>query len=212
MTLHARSRGTIVSTVLVGSVAAVLAALERWASFNRDGEWGAAEELKQFAVVLAMPALIAAVTGISVWSPFGEPERSMASSLARLRAAQVMAVLLPGSILALSALATWPQRSPEIDLTAVAVRNIIAMVGIALLVGRLVDARWSWLAPMTLALLPLASLPTRGEDPLWHRPWWAWCGQSQDSMWAWSVAIALAGAGAFTFLAAGPRDVPGDDA
>jgi hypothetical protein len=162
--------------------------------------------------VLAMPALIAAVTGISVWSPFGEPERTTGSSLPRLRAAQVAAVLIPGSILAMGVLATWPQRSPDIDLAAVAVRNITGMVGIALLAGRVIDARWSWLAPMTLALLPLASTLTRGETPLWHRPWWAWCGQSHDSIWAWSAAIALAGAGTAIFLRLGPRDISGDDA
>src|SRR5680860_1032858 len=79
--LHLLTRGVLGSTALVIGAGSLYGVLQGWASFDAAGGWGDAEVLKQFSIVQVFPALIAAVIGISAWSPFGESERTSARSL-----------------------------------------------------------------------------------------------------------------------------------
>lgn len=199
--LYARSRGVLVTFALVVGTCLGFVLLSDWAS---------ASLTRQVSVVHALTALAASIIGISAWSPFGEPERSVALPLARLRSIHVGAVLATAGTLTGLAVAGWPALHSEVSLAAIALRSLAGLTGLALLLGRLIDARLSWLGPFVCAVLAGWWLFVTGEDRLWSPPWWLWNGQAACDLQSWLVASGLVGTGAGGFLRLGPRDTPGD--
>lgn len=116
--------------------ASLYGVLQGWAAFDAEGGWGDTEILKQFGLMQAIPALIASVIGISAWSPFGEVERTAASSLPRLRLLHIGLLLALGIGVSWAWLQAWTSRSPGIELEFAALRNLLGMTGGALLIGR----------------------------------------------------------------------------
>lgn len=205
--LYGRSRGLLLS--LTGVVVA-------YSLFWWLRGWGERDELRQAGLVQAIPALIASVIGISVWSPFGEPERIGARSLPWLRAAHLAVLAVPALIFAVVLASAWTPLFPNVDLGHVAVRNIIGLTGVALLCGRVIDARLTWIGPlMWLAFSMIGTLLLPLDDgkgfALWDPPWWAWMARSDASGSSWVIAIGLGLAGAVLMCRFGPRDVVGED-
>lgn len=205
--LYGRSRGLLLSLAGVVGACALLWWMQAW------GERG---DVRQALLVQAIPALIASVIGMSVRSPFGEPERTSARSLPRIRSTHLAMLLLPAVITAAILVSAWTLLVPDVDLVYVVVRNIIGLTGVALLCGRVIDARLSWLCPlmwMAFALIGTMLISLNGGEgyPLWGPPWWAWTGRSDASGSAWAIAFALGVAGAGLMCRFGPRDAAGEE-
>jgi len=178
--------------------------------------WGERGELRQAVLVQAIPALIASVIGISVWSPFGEPERAAARSLPRIRAVHLAVFLVSALGLAALLVSHWKPLAPNVDLVNVVFRNIIGLSGVALVSGRVIDARLTWVGPLmwvAFALIGTLLIPLNGGEgvTLWDVPWWAWMAKSDVSRLAWMIASALGVAGAVVMCLCGPRDAVGED-
>lgn len=205
--LYGRSRGVLIS--FLGVVAAC--SLFWWL-----GKWGERDELRQAGLLQAIPALIASIIGMSVWSPFGEPERAGARSLPRIRAVHLAVLVVPALILAGLLVSLWKLLAPDVDLTNVVVRNVVGLIGVVLLCGRVIDAGLTWVGPLmwlAFTLIGTLLLPLNGgkEYELWRAPWWAWIAQSDASRSAWVIALALGVAGAAVCCRFGPRDAVGED-
>ncbi|MDQ3656644.1 MAG: hypothetical protein M3457_16410, partial [Chloroflexota bacterium] len=168
--LYALARGVLGSLALVIGVASLYGVLQGWTSTNAEGGWGDTEILKQFGLMQAVPALIASVIGISAWSPFGEVERTAASSLPRLRLLHIGLLLALGIGVSWAYLLAWTSRAPEIDPGLVALRNLLGMTGGALLVGRFLDARISWLVPLLLATVAVFRSMSVAIERVWEPP------------------------------------------
>lgn len=209
--LYLLARGVLGSLALVIGVASLFGVLQGWAAFNDEGGWGGGEVLKQFGLLQALPALIASVIGISAWSPFGEVERTAASSLPRLRFLHIGLLLLLGIGVSGGYLLAWTSRSPEIDPGVVALRNLLGMVGGALLVGRYLDARISWLPPLGMAVMAMFAAMNGASERIWNPADWLWNGQSQDAPVSWIVALALITVGSALFLRDGAKDASGEE-
>lgn len=209
--LYMAARGVLGSLALVIGVASLYGILQGWAATNADGGWGDAEILKQYGLLQATPALIASVIGISAWSPFGEVERTAAASLPRLRLVHIGLLLALGIGFSWAYLLTWTSRAPGIDLDLAALRNLLGMTGAALLVGRFLDARISWLLPLGLAVVAVFAAMNGTPQKIWSPPPWVWNGQAPDRLSSWAIALALFGGGAVLFLRDGAKDANGDE-
>jgi hypothetical protein len=205
--LYGRSRGLLVSLLSAIGVCALFWWLQAW---------GERSDIRQAVLVQAIPALIASIIGVSVWSPFGEPERTGARSLPRIRAVHLAVLVVPALIIAALLVAVWKPLSPDADLVVVVARNIIGLAGVALILGRMTDARLTWVGPLmwtAFALIGTMLIPLNGGEgfELWRAPWWAWIAQSDASRSAWVIASALGLVGATVMCRYGPRDVAGEE-
>jgi len=209
--LHLLTRGVLGSTALVIGAGSLYGVLQGLASFDATGGWGDFEVLKQFATVQVIPALVAAVIGISAWSPFGESERTAASSLARLRLLHIGLLLVLGIGVSAVFLAMWTSRAPEVDLPLVATRNGLGMTGAALLVGSWFDARISWLAPVTIAAIAVFTAMNGAPERIWSPAAWIWNGQASSAGSSWLIACGLFAVGFALFLRNGARDASGEE-
>jgi len=205
------ARGVLGSLALVIGVASLYGVLQGWASTNADGGWGNAEILNQFGMLQAIPALLASVIGISAWSPFGEVERTAASSLPRLRLLHIGLLLALGIGISWAYLLAWTSRASGIDLDLVAWRNLLGMTGGALLIGRYLDARISWLLPLCMAVVTMFVAMNGAPERIWTPPAWLWNGRAPDVLSSWVIALALFTVGAVLFLREGARDASGED-
>jgi len=209
--LYVLARGVLGSLALVIGVASLYGVLEDWASTSADGGWGNAEVLKQFGLMQAMPALIASVIGISAWSPFGEVERTAASSLLRLRLLHIGVLLVLGIGVSWAYLLAWTSRAPGIELDVVALRNLLGMSGGALLMGCYLDARISWLPPLGMAVVATVAAMNGAPERIWAPASWLWNGQSPDVQSSWLIALVLFVVGAVLFLRNGAKDASGEE-
>jgi hypothetical protein len=209
--LYLLARGMPVSLGLVIAAGSLYGVLRGWASSNEAGGFGQTEVVKQFAVVHVIPALMASVIGIGAWSPFGEPERAAASSMPRLRLLHLGVVLATVGVLTWVYLAAWTSRAPDVDLEWAAFRNLLGMTGAALLLGRVVDARLSWLAPLATAVVGVFTAMMASPGDVWSPAWWIWSGQPSDFGVSWVIAAALFVAGVALYLRDGARDTAGEE-
>lgn len=209
--LYVSARGMLGSVILVAALASLYGLLGGWAAAGATGGWGQGEVMKQFGLLQAVPALLAGVIGISAWSPFGEVERTAATSLARLRLAHIGVLLGLGIGVSWVWLADWTSRQPDVDPGPVAVRNLLGLVGCALLVGRFLDARLSWVLPLGVAVVTVFTAFNGAPDEVWTPPATIWNGQAQDSMTGWLIAVTFFAVGGALFLRDGAKDASGDE-
>lgn len=209
--LYVLARGVLGSLALVIGVASLCGVLQGWASTSADGGWGNAEVLKQFGLMQAIPALIASVIGISAWSPFGEVERTAAAPLPRLRLLHIGVLLTLGIGVSWAYLQAWTSRAPGIDLELVALRNLLGLSGGALLMGRFLNARISWLPPLGMAVVATFAAMNGAPERIWAPAAWLWNGQSPDVQSSWLIALVLFTVGAALFLRDGSKDASGEE-
>lgn len=205
--LYGRSRGIVLSVAGV----VIACSLLWWTQ-----AWGERGGLRQAGLVQAIPALTASVIGMSVWSPFGEPERTGARSLPLIRMVHLAVLVLPALIVSALLVSSWRQLSPDADLVNVVVRNIIGLTGVALLCGRVFDARLTWIGPLmwlafSLIGTMLFSLNGGKGFTLWDPPWWVWMARADASGSSWAIAIGLGLAGTGLMCWFGPRDAVGEE-
>lgn len=209
--LYLLARGVVGSLGLVIAAGSLYGILQRWASNDGYGGFGPTEVVKQFGVAQAIPALMACVIGIGAWSPFGEPERTAASSLPRLRLLHVGILLMAGGILTWGYLAAWTSRAPGVDLEWAALRNLLGMTGTALVLGRFVDARVSWLAPLAVGVVAVFTAMRASPEQVWSPAWWVWSGQPSVAGVSWLIAAVLVVAGVGLHLRDGARDAADEE-
>lgn len=206
LSLFVRARGMLMSVVLVLASCGLLEFLADWA------QKGA---IRQALMMQLVPVLVAALIGVSAWSPFGEYERTAARSLSAFRGAHIGSMLVVSVGLSVWLVWRWDDLAPKVDLEAVVARNIIGFAGVALVVGRLIDARLSWIAPLVMGILASSYVLSGGGNDLarmWGPDRWIWSGQSSDSMSAWTIALLL-GFGGFGWMCwSGPKDASGEEA
>ena len=199
--LYARSRGVLMGLVLIVATCLGFVLLQEWAS---------ASARHQASVLQAIPALAASVIGIGAWSPFGEPERIAAWPLARLRAGHLGVLLAVAIGVTGLALADWSSLVPDLGPGQVAIRNLVGLTGLALLLGRVIDARLSWIGPVSVTAVAVSWVLVAIPDRLWSPRWWVWTGQDHSDRTSWLLALLLAAAGLGVFLRHGPRHIPGE--
>jgi len=209
--LYVLARGAFRSMALVIGVASLYGVLNGWASTSADGGLGETEVLKQFGLMQALPAAIASVIGMSAWSPFGEVERTAGSSLPRLRLLHIGLLLVLGIGVSWALLLGWTSRLPGIDPGLVALRNLLGMTGSALLVGRYLDARVSWLLPLAMAMVAVFRSMSVAIERIWSPPAWFWNGQSPSANESWAIAMTIFVAGGALFLRDGAKDASGEE-
>lgn len=205
LALFLRARGMLMSAVLVLASCGLLALLEDWAGKTA---------IRQVLLMQLVPVLVAALIGVSAWSPFGEPERTAARSLPGLRGAHIGSLLVMSIGLSIWQVSRWENFAPKVDLEWVVARNIIGLTGVALVAGRLIDARLSWVAPLVMGVLASSYILSVGGndlDKMWDPAWWLWNGQSSDALLSWTIALAL-GIGGFGWMClSGPKDATGEE-
>lgn len=181
--------------------------------------WQQESVTAMWAIPLAVvvPVVPASVIGVSSWSPFGELERTTPASLPRLR---LLHLGLLGSIgLGSIALTTvwWKTMGIEANLLLVMTRNTLALVGIALLVGVVLDARLSWLAAVMIGLVAgvaIFNMSWSAQNPneLWTDTRWIWLAHDDSDVWAMAISLFVGSAGVVLGCVQGARDTPGDAA
>ncbi len=205
LALFLRARGMLMSTVLVLANCGLLGVLE---------EWGGRSAMRQALLLQLASVIVAALIGVSVWSPFGEPERTAARSLPLLRGLHIGSLLTVSVGLAMWLVSDWTNLAPKVDLEWVVARNIVGLTGLAFLVGRLIDARLSLIAPLVTGVLASSYIfRVRPEevDKLWHPAWWLWNGQSGADGMSWVIALVLGVGGVAWLCRSGPRDATGEE-
>lgn len=206
LALFVRARGMLMSAALVLASCGLLLFLEDWA-----GE----APIRQALLLQLVPVLVAALIGVSAWSPFGESERTAARSLPALRGVHIGSMLMGSVGLSVWLVSRWTDLAQGIDTEAVVARNIIGFAGVALAVGRLVDARLSWIAPLVLGILASSYILSVGGndlDRMWTPDVWLWSGRSDDALSSWIIALGV-GLGGFAWSCwSGPKDVAGEEA
>lgn len=203
--LFLRARGMLLTAVLVLASCGLLGYLD---------DWAAKGPMRQALVLQLVPVLVAALIGVSVWSPFGETERTAARSLPLLRGVHVGSLLVAGVGLSMWLVSRWANLAPKVDLEWVVARNIMGLTGLGFLAGRLIDARLSWIAPLVPGILALSYIfrvrPSE-LDKMWNPSWWLWNGQSSDDIVSWAIALILGVGGIGWLCLAGPRDATGEE-
>ncbi len=205
LALFLRARGMLLTAVLVMASCGLLGFLD---------DWAARGAMRQALVLQLVPVLVAALIGVSVSSPFGEPERTAACSLPMLRGVHVGSLLVAGAGLSMWLVSRWTNLAPKVDLEWVVARNIIGLTGIAFLAGRLIDARLSWIAPLVSGIVASSYIfRVRPEelDKLWNPDWWLWNGQSSNDATSWVIALVLGAGGIAWLCLTGPRDATGEE-
>lgn len=162
----------------------------------------------QTMALLGLTALLTCIILVSVWSPFGEPERTSPGGYRRMRALHLALTML----VAFTAGGVWvnslPNISESIDLPWVFVRNTFAYIGIALIAARRIDCRLAALIPLVLIAPSLAvaiALPLV-PIPGWNYPWWNIFGQDQHHIWANIICLLLGAVGIGSYIDRGVED------
>lgn len=206
--LRARGQRLASSLAAVVALSLLFGALRQWASYAAEGGWGEWEITKQFALVQVISALLAGVIGMSVWSPLGESERTAAFPHWKLRVIQVVFLTAFALAISLPLLAGWESRTAGLSLVAVLLRNLAALIGVALLLGSAFDARWCWVGPMGCVALVMAQRIFRmPPGVLWQGEWLA---APQDDVLSWVLSAIIVTGGMTVFLRYGPRDAEGE--
>jgi hypothetical protein len=131
--------------------------------------------------------------------------------LPRLRLAHIVLLLVLGIVVSWAWIATWTSRAPQIDLDLVAIRNLLGMTGAALLVGRFLDARFSWVIALGFAVIATFQALLGKPELIWTPAAWSWNGQSSGATSSWVIAFALFAIGFGWFLRDGSRDAAGEE-
>lgn len=184
------------------------------------GDWGqnhAPTTLRM--LVFLLPVATASVIGVSLWSPFGEPERAAGSWLPLGRYLHLMTLIALALLINRVAVETWAPDGDTGQWTAYLLRHTFALTGVALLTAAILDSRLSWIGPALIAMPGLVVGYVRVEQAmsegrevqffydssthLMLRP--------HDSLLAAGVAIGLFVAGVVTVVWHGERLAEPDD-
>lgn len=147
--------------------------------------------------LIVVPLLPATVIGASAYSPFGEAEETASRSLPGLRLGHVAGLLVLGAL----AIGVAGVGMPSHEVSWEMIRTLVGYAGLALLCGRLLGSRVSWLAPLAYATLALYLDPASR---------WAWPKQHPLDSASILVAVALVVVGLLAAMRSSARDYADD--
>lgn len=151
--LHLTSHKTIPTLVLLLCTAGVLRAAARWT----------ASGLFAAVIVLMLTAAAAALLGAATHNPLGELERAAAARLPVLR----LAHLTPLIAVACLAYGLAALTGSVTGGGAVLERNLIGLIGLALLTATVVGAQLSWITPLGYVIICASALDLH-EYSIWE--------------------------------------------
>ncbi|WP_329185754.1 hypothetical protein [Actinacidiphila glaucinigra] len=175
---------------------AVLFAVSRWGA-DRLVDRPFFESGARVPMVVLVPVLVAAVTGLSLHSRSGELDRSAPLPWWRWRGAHLLA--LTG--LAVLWLGTALPGDPAHFGAPTLVRGVLGFTGLAAAGAALLGARLSWLPPVVYGGTVYLAAP---RTPGGAAAVWAWSMQPGAQPAAWATAVLLFAAGAALVAVRGP--------
>lgn len=204
-------RGYVASRRLpgYGLMMAVLFSLVVW-----GGEWGqnhAPTTLRM--LVFLLPVATASVIGVSLWSPFGEPERAAGTWLPLGRSLHLLTLLALALLVNGIAIQTWVPESDTGNWDVYLLRHTVALIGICLIASVVLDSRLSWIGPALVAMPGLVIGYVRvdqargqGRDvSFFHDSAWHLMLRPHDSLLATVVAVGLFVSGVMVVIRRGER-------
>lgn len=158
-----------------------------------------------------LTALLASVILVSVWSPFGEPERTSPGMYRQMRAFHLGSITLiafSAGVASINSLSGITE--PIVDLPWVLIRNTFAYVGVALVAAHWIDCRLAALIALVLVVPSLAIAIAQPHAPLpgWNTPGWNIFAQDQHDIWANLICILLGTIGIGGYIHRGVQDTP----
>src|SRR5919198_437552 len=153
-----------------------------------------------FPWLLFLPLASACLVGLSLRSPLHDFDVTAARALPRWRLTQIAALALPTAL----AVITLAGQLPGAHSTVAALRNLIGLLGLALLSGRFIAGRLAWLTPS----IWLFAATTLG-DPRSTLPPWDWPVRYDNDYGAFLVAALLCVAG-LVAAASGTKEPRGE--
>ncbi len=103
-------------------------------------------------LVFLLPVATAAVIGVSLWSPFGEPERAAGTWLPLGRFLHLLTMLVFALLVNRIAVETWVPAGDIGQWSLYLLRHTVALIGVALLMPKMLDSRLSWIGPALVAM------------------------------------------------------------
>jgi hypothetical protein len=211
------ARGYVVSRRLAGYwlLMLVLLGMIAW-----GGEWGRSHAPTTLRMlVFLLPVATSSVIGVSLWSPFGETERSAGTWLPLGRALHLASMLALALLVNRVAVASWLPEGDAISWGAFLLRHTLLLTGIALLVSLAIDTRLGWIVPALVAMpgLVMGSIRVEQEQiegreaAFFHESWHPMLRPDGD----WFAAIFALGVfavGTLTVIRRGERPAEPDDA
>lgn len=156
-------RGYVLSRRLLGYWLAILIllGLVAW-----GGEWGerhAPTTLRLLVFLLSMAT--SSLITVSLWSPFGETERSAGTWLPPGRIFHLLVLLIMTFVVNQIALELWTPLGDPTRWDIYVLRHLLALTGIALLSAKTFDTRVSWVVPAIVAMsgLVMGYVPAASE-------------------------------------------------
>jgi hypothetical protein len=191
--LHLVSRRVIAALATIAACALTLRIALHWS-------WDAYGALQ---LPLIFETGCAAAVGVTLGSPFGEPERATGRWLPLLRLGTALA--LTG--LAIAALAASSIGTDLAGGIADATRNVIGLAGIGLLCAALLGGGLAWTGPVIYLVLGTYGLYTDWHPPALTTPW-IWPARPPDDLGAALCATLVFAAGMAAATWRGAREVP----
>lgn len=193
MRLHLASRRVTAALATIAACALTLRIALHW-------PW---DTYGAFQLPLILETGCAAAIGITMGSPFGEPERATGRWLPLLRL---------GSAIALTAAAVFALVSASLgaDLAggiAEVVRNVAGLVGIGLLCAALLGGALAWTGPVVYMLVGAYGLYVDWHPPALTSPW-IWPARPPNDIGATLCAAAVFAAGIAAATWRGARESP----
>ena len=185
--LHAIGRGVPGALLMLAVCAVGLRIILRWAAAGTGG----ARPLP-----LLFEALAASVVGMTFRSPFGEAERATGRWLPLLRFGT--SIMLTG--LAFAALAAG-SAAAHLDLGYRGLaRDLVGLIGVALIVATVIGGLLSWLGPVAFWLLSVTAIGSGWTTP------WVWPDRPTNDVGGWLCTAAAFVVGTAGMAYFGARD------
>jgi hypothetical protein len=187
--LYLASRRVLTCLLVLAACAVALRTAVHW--LPRSGVYA-----RQIPLIIEAGA--AAAIGVTVRSPFGEPERATGIRLPALRLGVCLA--LAGA--ALGALAAGSASARLADGTLGLLRDLGGLTGIALLVAAVAGGGLAWIGPIGYLGITLPALAGHWTTP------WAWPARPPHDRGAAICAALVFAAGIAAVTLRGARDAP----
>ncbi|MDQ3613425.1 MAG: hypothetical protein M3412_03765 [Chloroflexota bacterium] len=170
-------------------------------------------------LVFLLPVALASVIGVSLWSPFGEPERAAGRWLPLGRCLHLVTMLALALLVNRVAVETWVPDGDAGRWGLYLLRHTVALIGITLLSVTILDSRLSWIGPALVAMpglvvgyIRVEQAASQGREvAFFHDPATHLMLRPHDSPMAAGVAIALFIAGVVVVIRRGERLAEPDD-
>lgn len=164
-------------------------------------------------LVFILPVATSSVLGVSLWSPFGETERSAGTWLPLGRITHLLLMLIMTLAVNQVALELWVPVSDPTRWDIYLLRHTLALTGLAVLASTIVDTRLSWIASAMVAMSGLVmgyvrveSSESRGSEvAFFHEGATHLMLRLDDSIVAFGIALALFIAGLVSVVRRGER-------